>query len=129
MIIPGNDIIFTLGGSAVAACKSCDIEVQCDTIEVSSPTTGDYRTFIKGRKEWGFSSNHLVTSFSDFVMRVGVTYAVIISRRNGTSTDQLSGTVICTKAKVTATRGNLTQGSFTFKGTGAVIQNSTESII
>ena len=34
------------GGTAIAAAKSCDIQVQTDLLEVSSPTTGKAaRTF------------------------------------------------------------------------------------
>lgn len=35
MIIHGKDIIIMAGGTAIAAAKSCDIQVQTDLLEVS----------------------------------------------------------------------------------------------
>lgn len=47
---------------AIAAAKSCELQVSCDDIEISSPTSGQWREFIADRKEWAVTTNHLVVS-------------------------------------------------------------------
>jgi len=60
MIIQGKDLIVTANGSVIAAAKSCSLKVQSDTLEVSSPTQGKYRTFIPERMSWSVNTNHLL---------------------------------------------------------------------
>lgn len=55
MIVTANDM-------AIAAAKSCELQVNCDDIEISSPTSGQWREFIADRKEWAVTTNHLVVS-------------------------------------------------------------------
>ena len=61
MIIHGNNLIVSVGGTAVAAAKSCELNVAADTIEVASPNIGDWRSFIVGRKTWNVSVGYLLT--------------------------------------------------------------------
>lgn len=60
MIIQGKDLIVTANGSVIAAAKSCSLKVQSDTLEVSNPTQGKYRTFIPERMSWSVNTNHLL---------------------------------------------------------------------
>ena len=60
MAINGNNIIIKKGGTAIAATKSNEITVDCETIEISSPSIGDWRSFIAGRKEWSVTTNFLI---------------------------------------------------------------------
>lgn len=62
MVIHGRDLIVTVNGMAIAAAKSCELQVSCDDIEISSPTSGQWREFISDRKEWAVTTNHLVVS-------------------------------------------------------------------
>ena len=207
MIIHGKDIlIMTSGGGAlIAAAKSCDISIKVDTQEVSSPTTGVWKTYITKRKEWSVRLSHLVTmgqfpaclttvgtqltltmgvrtptgtaapfdgmrtggQSSEFtrdlvdtiIWEVGYSRFVAGILRNGEYTyyrswaggeaymqpssdtpytydgktymwtpdegliklTRLSGSAIITDAKVTATKGNLAQGSWSLQGTGALV--------
>lgn len=59
-IIHGKDLIIKIDGTAVAGARSCDIHVQDDAIEVSSPESGKFREYIAGRMGWGVTTNHLV---------------------------------------------------------------------
>lgn len=61
-IIHGRNLIIKLDGKAIAAAKSCDIQIQTDMIEVSSPTAGRYRKYIAGRTDWSVNTSHLVVS-------------------------------------------------------------------
>lgn len=60
----GKNLILYSGGVAVAASKSCTINVQCELMEVSSPTTGAWRTFLAGVKEWSVSCGVMVMAES-----------------------------------------------------------------
>lgn len=113
----GNNLIVLLDGVAIAAAKSCTIDRSVSTIETSSPMDGADRTYLVGRKSWKVTVNTLVTSAKDFVLNVGQTYTLTFGDRT-TASDRLSGTAICTHAKVTGTKFNLCQGSFEFLGTG-----------
>ena len=62
MVIHGRDLIVTANGMAIAAAKSCELQVSCDDIEISSPTSGQWREFIANRKEWSVTTNHLVVN-------------------------------------------------------------------
>ena len=116
-VILGNDLIILADGEAIAASKSCNIEVSVGTIETSQPHDGEFRTFLVGRKTWKVTVSVLVTSSTDFLLRAGEVYTLTMGDRDDTS-DRVTGEAICTHCKVTATRLNLTQGTFEFQGNG-----------
>lgn len=60
MIFKGNDLIISVDGSALAAAKSCSVEVNAETIKVASPTDGAWEKSIVGRKSWSVSTSHLL---------------------------------------------------------------------
>ena len=108
-------------GLNIYGAKSDDIEVVCGTNEVVSPTQGNWREFIAGRKEWQLTTNYLVQSTGneiDKVLNVGVKYPVRFI--DNTSLSELRGYAILVSAKISAIKGNLVTGSFQFKGTGAL---------
>jgi hypothetical protein len=57
------------------------------------------------------------TVLKNSLQRVG-TEVTLRMQIDGNGIDTLSGSAICTHAKITATKGSLMQGSFTFEGTG-----------
>ena len=71
MFIKGKDVILKIGGTAIAAAKSCDVNIQADLIKVSSPTDGGWEHSIAGRKSWSASCSHLVTSITNSLAMVG----------------------------------------------------------
>ena len=125
----GNDILVYSGTQLIAGTRSNDIQTGCETIETSSPSQGAWRAFLAGRKEWSFTVNYLVASDSALhisggsgikdVLQVGNTFTLKVYKR-GLSAVAIQGSAILTGVKITATRGNLVQGSFTFKGNGAL---------
>lgn len=60
MSLQGNDLIISAGGLALAAAKSCTVDLKADTIETSSPLDGQYRHYIAGRKQWTVQTSHLI---------------------------------------------------------------------
>ena len=129
MAINGHNIIIKKGGVAIAATKSNEITVDCETIEIASPSLGDWRSFIAGRKEWSITTNFLIQSAADVKNRlyvnnaltVGQTYSLTICTNDSTGAVQLTGNAILKTYKVTATQGNLSTGSFVFVGVGALV--------
>lgn len=113
----GNDLIIT-SGSVIYASKSCDIDTDADTIEVSSPTSGKWREYLAGRCGWNVSTAYLVgdAKWRDDLLRVGQKVTLRFKNRGEDAT--MTGDAIITKCHITATRGNLAQGSFSFLGTG-----------
>ena len=120
MAINGNNIIVYQGSTAIAGTRSNEIETDCEVIEISSSTQGEWREYIKGRKEWGVTTSFLVAGVADVttLLNIGTTYTLVFKGRNEES--GVSGSAILTKCRITATRFNLVQGSFTFKGVGSL---------
>ena len=142
MVIKGKDVLIfkvvTVNGTEqnqnIAAAKSCDISVDSDSIEVSGPTSGQWREYIAGRKTWTVMLNYLLKNDTDHFLEVGNIIKIRVSVRgdssgNGTITPRysLSGMALCRTCKATATYGNLVQGSFVFQGTGALTEDATPS--
>lgn len=115
-MIHGKNLMVLLNGTAVAASKTCTVNKKAGTIEISSPNSGSAREYVADRTTWDVTTGHLVEDFTAGLLSVGQTYTLTLS--DGTS--QMSGTAICTEYKVTATKGNLAQGSFKFQGTGVL---------
>lgn len=119
MAVLGQTLFIASGSSTtpIAATKTDEIQVGCDTIEISDPTQGEWKMFINGRNEWSVTVGWLVTTNTDVqqLLNAGNTYTL---KFRTTGTAYLTGTAIMTNCKITSTRGSLVQGSFTFKGTG-----------
>ena len=122
MAINGNSILIYKGGTAIAGVKSNEIQVGCETIEISSPSTGAWRQYIAGRKEWSVNVAYLVLATSGVrdMLNVGTTYTLAFKERGAADSAGVSGSAILTTCKISAIRGNLVTGSFVFQGTGAL---------
>ena len=118
----GNNIIILKGATAIAGTKSQEIQTGCEVIEISSPTTGTWRQYLAGRKEWGISVSYLVLAASGMadLLQIGESYTIVIKDRDNTTS--LSGTAILKSAKQTYTRGNLVAGAYQFVGSGELTQ-------
>lgn len=126
----GNDFFVTIGTSTtpIAGTTSDDVKTGCDLMEVSSPTDGQWKQYIPGRKEWNLDVAWLVSAGDDLqqLLNIGTTYTInFYSRSGGTNTKRLTGTAICKNCHITGKRGNLVQGSFSFVGNGALEEPST----
>ena len=134
MALNGNIILVQLDGHTIAGTKTTEIQVDSELIEIASATQGAYREFIVGRKQWQVTVNYLLmyatyqtmftypnASMTDALL-VGNSYTLKFKNR-ANHFDQpitLKGTAILRTCKITATRGNLIQGTFTFVGNGAL---------
>ena len=120
MAINGNNIIITLNGTAIAGTKTNEIQREMETIEITSATDSNWKSFVTGRKSWSFTSGFLLLENADVrkLLTVGTKYNIIIKPRNSETRDQLTGSAILTSCKISASRGKLSTGAFTFIGTG-----------
>lgn len=121
-VIHGRNLIIRVDGTAIAGAKSCEINVDGEQIETASPSKGTWRTFLAGRKEWSVSCGFLIpasgTPLKSEAAMVNTT--VTLTVQSGLSGDTLTGSAIVKAWKASGTIGNLSQGSFQFRGNGAL---------
>ena len=133
MALNGNIIIVQLNGNTIAGTKTTEIQVDSELIEIASATQGAYREYLTGRKQWQVTVNYLVMSATypeaksypnaalTDPLFVGSQYTLkFMNRGVGYQPSGMTGTAILRTCKITATRGNLIQGTFTFVGNGAL---------
>jgi predicted secreted protein len=122
----GNNIIIgVMNGSTFtpfAAVKTHSVGSNADTIEKASATQQDWREFLSGRKDWNTSLNYLIledanSNITD-LLKVGNIYTIVSKDRSGTY--QVQGNAICVSCRQDYQEGNLSVGSYSFRGTGAL---------
>ena len=120
MAVLGNNIIVYMNGQVIAGTKSDEIQVESETIEVASETDQDWVHRIAGRKSWSLNVGWLVLANQDVrkVLLVDSVVTIKIKGRGESDSNGVTGAAIMKTAKITATRGNLAQGSFAFIGNG-----------
>ena len=135
MILHGTDLLVyqTISGTttAIAAAKNCEITINAETIETTSPSSGAWKNYRVGRKEWSASVSGLVpgtNGTSDLQgilqksgLEVTLTFKMASDRYGGSGEVSVcSGSAICRSVKVGAGRSNLTTYSCDFRGSGAL---------
>ena len=127
MILHGRDLQITTAadGVLVALAQSCEIDVECDEIEVTSSTNGDWRDFIAGRKSWVVNVGYLMTAgnVASDVLKIGT--VVNIKVNDGDTGTPLIGTALVKTCKVSGAVRNLSKGSFQFRGKGPLAPVTT----
>ena len=120
MAVLGNNIIVLMNGVAIAGTKSDEIQVESDTIEIASETDQEWVHLISGRKSWSLTVGWLVLANQDVrkLLLAGSTVTIKIKGRGESDSNGVTGAAILKTVKITATRGNLAQGSFAFVGNG-----------
>lgn len=118
----GRNLIVKRNGTAIAGAKSCEININCEELETSTPvndvsTDGGWKKFIAGAKEWTVTVGKLVTEsgWTSDLLSAGQMYNLSMEVDGYGS---LSGRALCNQVRITASVGNLTQGSFAFRGSG-----------
>ncbi len=121
MAILGQYIIIKKNGTAIAGSRSCEIQNESEMLEKASPSQGTAREYVAGRTNWQVSVGWLLASTEDLqqLLNVGQTYALAFAD-NTDNTNLIQCSAILKKCQITATSGNLVQGSFVFQGTGAL---------
>lgn len=118
----GNNILVFLNGTAIAGTKSNEIQTDCEMIEITNMTSAQWRQFVAGRKQWTVSTGFLVLAGADIkkLLNVGTTYTLRFRDRAGSNA--VEGQAILKQCKISAARGSLATGSFTFQGSGELAE-------
>lgn len=118
MATNGNLYMLKMNGQVVAALKSNDVETGCDTLEVASPTQGEWRERIPGRKTWKMTASWLMLSATTMatLLQAGQVFSMEVYDRQRTR-NTVYGQARLEQCRIDATIGNLVRGSFQFKGT------------
>lgn len=101
MILHGEDIIIKAGGVAIAAAKSCDINITTDTDEIANSSSGKWKQFMIGRSSWQVVVSQLVTTLLSNIQMAGTQITLEMSVKgdiglpfdgfvNGETTEQQS---------------------------------------
>lgn len=120
IFIATNDATLSPGTSKIiAGTRTNEINTECGAIEIASASQQDWQEFIAGRKSWSLSVGWLLLANADVqkVLKVGTMVTVYV--KTG-STQLLTGTAFITQARLTLGQGNLANGSFALKGSGAL---------
>ncbi len=120
IFIATNDSTLSPGTSRIiAGTRTNEINTECGAIEVASATQQDWQEFIAGRKSWSLSVGWLLLANADVqkILKVGTMVTIYV--KTG-STQLLTGKALITQARLTLGQGNLAQGSFALKGSGAL---------
>lgn len=119
MAVLGNNIIVTMGGTAIAGTKTDHIQCGADLIEISSPSSGDWKQYVSGRKEWSVTTGFLLLANTDVskLLTVGTRVQLVIKERNSTG---VTGYAYIKTCEINANRENIANGTFTFVGDGAL---------
>ena len=119
MHLQGNNLIIYVDGVAVAAAKSCTVTMEVGSIDTAG--SGRTKASMPTVKDWSVKPAVLVTSLNGhFALNGKVRLSVAVVDGGEITTDRMTGEAIVTSANVSAAVGNLVQGSFSFKGTGAL---------
>lgn len=120
IFIATNDTTLSPGTSKIiAGTRTNEINTECGAIEIASASQQDWQEIIAGRKSWSLSVGWLLLANADVqkVLKVGTMVTVYV--KTG-STQLLTGTALITQARLTLGQGNLANGSFALKGSGAL---------
>ena len=118
--IATNDATLSPGTSKIiAGTRTNEINTECGAFEIASASQQDWQEFIAGRKSWSLSVGWLLLANADVqkILKVGTMVTVYV--KTG-STQLLTGTALITQARLTLGQGNLANGSFALKGSGAL---------
>ena len=119
MHLQGNNLIIYVDGVAVAAAKSCTVTMEVGSIDTAG--SGRTKASMPTVKDWSVKTSVLVTSLNGhFALNGKVRLSVAVVDNGETTTDRMTGEAIVTNANVSAAVGNLVQGNFSFKGSGAL---------
>lgn len=120
-MILGDNLILAINGTPLAASKSCSISKSQSFIEVSSPTSGRWQSFVPKQLGWEISSDCLIGTMDayktlDAAWKNGTALTVRFYDREYNENE--TGTAYIDKLDLTASKGSLAKMSVSLKGSG-----------
>lgn len=121
----GNNIILLKNGVAVGAVVSNDVQTDGEHIEVASNTDGGWREFLPSRKSWVMTATCLVLSSTIFANMIQAGQTFTMKTRDRQDRNNVHGLAKLEECRITATRGQIVQGYFKFKGIDYLFARTT----
>lgn len=121
----GNKIILLKAGVAVGALVSHEVQTEGDQIEVASNIDGQFREFIAGSKTWVMTASFLVLSTAALANTIQAGQTFTVKSCDRLDIDNVHGTARLEQCRITATRGEIVQGYFKFKGIDYLFARTT----
>jgi predicted secreted protein len=132
--LKGREVMIFTGDShattqAVGCSTACELEISCDAIEISSPSSGQARDYLAGRTGWRMSLDKLLLlpDFYDGIKvgtKIVVWFAYSINSKEGISPEDrfaahyYEGAALVTRWVCSAKNGDFASGTFEFLGCG-----------
>lgn len=138
MTINGRNVIVKYNNYVIACAKSCELNIDVASIEASSPSMGKYRNFIPGKCGWKVDLSTLVSLPAESQSsNVSIGYSLIgkyvtlsfeCIQASSQATFEFTGTAFCSTMKITANLENISQGAFSFQGSGELYNIHSEEV-
>ena len=114
-------MILAINGTPLAASKSCSISKSQSFIEVSSPTSGRWQSFVPKQLGWEISSDCLIGTMDayktlDAAWKAGT--AITVRFYDTEYNENETGTAYIDKLDLSASKGSLAKMSVSLKGSG-----------
>lgn len=127
MKLKGHNLILTLSGSAIALAKTCELIVDLELVETSTPNTGTWKTYLAGQLGWKITTSGLLERLRDEgnngktlldLMKARQPITINVTERG--TTNKYSGTAFITSLRQVATVKQYAQYTVELTGTGAL---------
>ena len=120
-MIHGENLIVAIGGTPLAASKSCNVSKAQSFLEVAAPTAGRWESFVPQKLGWNITADCLMGTMDayktlDAAWKAGT--ALTIRFYDTEFNENETGTAYIENLDLTATKGNLAKMSVSLKGSG-----------
>ena len=130
-MIHGENLIVAVGGTPLAASKSCNVSKSQSFIEVAAPTAGRWESFVPQKLGWKITADCLMGTMDayktlDAAWKAGT--ALTIRFYDTEFNENETGTAYIENLDLTASKGNLAKMSVSLKGSGPLSEYSGTAI-
>ena len=126
-MIHGENLIVAVGGTPLAASKSCNVSKSQSFIEVAAPTAGRWESFVPQKLGWKITADCLMGTMEayktlDAAWKAGT--ALTIRFYDTEYNENETGTAYIENLDLTASKGSLAKMSVSLKGSGPLSEYS-----
>lgn len=130
-MIHGENLIVAIGGTPLAASKSCNVSKEQSFLEVAAPTAGRWESFVPQKLGWKITADCLMGTMDayktlDAAWKAGT--ALTIRFYDTEYNENETGTAYIENLDLTATKGSLAKMSVSLKGSGPLSEYAGQNI-
>ena len=120
-MIHGEQLQIAIGGTPLAASKTCNVSKSQSFIEVAAPTAGRWESFVPQKLGWNITADCLMGTMDayktlDAAWKAGTELTIRFFDTEFNENE--TGTAYIENLDLTATKGNLAKMSVSLKGSG-----------